>query len=379
MKKYRIFLDTNQIYNEKTILQDPKISLTDLFGKDLDNTCNFLLENKDSLKNAVVCIPDIVIQERIQQRMETINLLIENGNLGIEKLSTFGYITEKIKPKEDHRNILELSIEKFIKEKNIEIVSAPKIDSQFLIDRAVHKIKPFNEKGVGLKDSVIWLTIIEDAKNSDASSYLYCTNDGKAFNNKEVIDEFKKITKKEIYIVNGSLELQQKLDEIVPLHKELYERDEKIKNLIEKKIGTLMVYVNSNQSSSLGYSPLSLSLGVLNRYTADSVQSYNLADQSINWIGANQGSILGNSIYGQNQDASTIIGYDFSSIKIQNINEIGKDKYRVQVKIATSIKRSNDDDVFRIVYLGTYSNEKDFDLNIECSLEEDTVSVVSSF
>ena len=65
-----------------------------------------------------------------------------------------------------------------LKEKNIQILPTPKIDLQRLIDMAVNKIRPFEERGEkGFRDSIILFTVLEHAKAFSTKAHLLVTKD----------------------------------------------------------------------------------------------------------------------------------------------------------------------------------------------------------
>ena len=216
--KYKIFIDTNQVIRKRPPLEDP-------FGDSIPTLYSFLQEN--NIDNVLIYLPEIVIRERIQQRLENIQEYITVANEKISALQGIGHKTKEIKPLKNYKKILQKNVQFFIKKYNIQQISHPTIGSNELIDRAIIKMKPFNDNGAGFKDTLIFLSIVEDAKKEkEEVRYIFCTNDHKEFDT-DVIEEFRKETGKELYMVPSIVKVTEKLDELIPLNRHLEERNKR--------------------------------------------------------------------------------------------------------------------------------------------------------
>ena len=92
--KCKIFIDTNPIW-------DNKGPFNTLFNSSFFDLPEFL--EKHSVKNVSICLPEIVIKERIQQRLELINSAREYVNEKIRSLKEAGHTEKEIKPRNDYR------------------------------------------------------------------------------------------------------------------------------------------------------------------------------------------------------------------------------------------------------------------------------------
>ena len=239
-KKYKIVFDTNFLHHD---LPD---RLDKVFNNNLLDINKFI--KKYDIENIFLAIPDFVIEERLSQRMEN----IKNTILGIDnKVKSFNGFNiklnlEKIKSK-DFKKMLRTRINKFLKENKIETIKIVKIDPQILIDRSLERIKPFSDTGnKGFKDTVIWLSILEDAKKNKDKDYIFCTNDKKDFIEENCKKEFKKYSEEEFKIIENIADLKTYLDEKLVLKLELKELYEQIEEELKKKVGTITAKVVSH-------------------------------------------------------------------------------------------------------------------------------------
>lgn len=248
----------------------------------------------------------------------------------------------------------------------VERIPIPSIEKEDLIDRAINKLKPFNDNGAGFKDTLIYLSIIEDAlsKKSEDTCYIFCTNDSKEFS-EEILKEFKDLTKKDLVIVPSVVKVKEKLDELIPLDLHLEERNRKIRNLILENIGDVMHTVNQRFPKR---DEAPTSMRIRDPYTAialtSSLSAFNTAD---------------------NEDK--VLGFNYSNIIFHSFHEMEKNKYRVLATLSTNIKY--DDNERQTPYYHhsslnviTYMHsdhlkplQKNFNVEVECDLDSKMMSI----
>lgn len=369
--KYRIYLDANQVFIDRGPIEE-------LFNSSILDLKKFIDDN--NLDDVQICLPDIVIKERIQQRIENIENEIETANKAIKQLNSFQPELKIITRDENYKSILEKNAEKFINDNKLVKIDLPTIDTKTIVDRAINKMKPFNEKGVGFKDTLIYLSIIDDAlKQEDETRYIFCTNDGKEFND-DVKNEFKEKIGKDLYIVRDITKVSELLDELVPLHLHLEQRNKKIKDLIYKNIGELVLTVNKTLSKKQEDDDNYAS------YWRPRLNNYRLPTYS---NALSRSSVLG----GSGEEEKEVVAYSFSNINFINISEINDNNYSVSLNLETNIiyhKEDNNDPysditsyTYRIntMHLSDFQNQllatkKNFSLSVQCNLDDETISIL---
>ncbi len=237
--KYKIVFDTNFLHYD---LPD----LDKVFNNSLLEINKFI--KKHDLKDIFLVIPDLIVEERLSQRMVNIKNTISKIDDRVKSFNGFNIKLdlEKIKAK-NFKKMLRTKINRFLKENKIETIKTVKIDQQILIDRSLERIKPFSNTGnKGFKDTVVWLSILEDAKKNKDKDYIFCTNDKKDFIEEECKKEFKKYSEKEFKIIENTAELKTYLDEKLVLKLELKELYKQIEEELKQKVGTITAKVVSH-------------------------------------------------------------------------------------------------------------------------------------
>lgn len=95
---YKIFLDSNQLFNQNGPLDEP-------FNLDIPEIRKFLKANE--VKNVEICLPEIVIKERIQQKLENIYEHLETVNETSKRLNAIGHSIPAVKKNENYQKLLE--------------------------------------------------------------------------------------------------------------------------------------------------------------------------------------------------------------------------------------------------------------------------------
>jgi len=248
-EKYKIVLDTNFVY------LDEQNNLDRCFNYTIAEIKEFI--KKYNLNNISIVMPEIVFWERIKQRLNEIRRIVEKIDLLFKKLIPFSVKIDKEKYSDkDYEKKLVKTNKKFLEQNDVIIIKNIKINQSQLIDRAINYIKPFSKGDKGFKDTIIWLSILENAKKNEDINYIFCTKNAKDYNEEFLIKEFKQYSKKEFKIISDIVELKEHLDKklklklkLVELHKEI---EEEIKEELKEKTGTIVTGVSSFlQSDSL--------------------------------------------------------------------------------------------------------------------------------
>jgi hypothetical protein len=127
-----------------------------------------LRKHLDSIK-ASLFVPDVVVKEWIQQRVEEVLKQIENLRKGFHNL---GHLLNrepgKYEESEEFEATLEREMRQYLDSAGIELVPTPKnIQVETFIEMAVKKVAPFKREGEkGFRDAIILFTIIEHMKGS---------------------------------------------------------------------------------------------------------------------------------------------------------------------------------------------------------------------
>jgi len=298
-EKYKIVLDTNIIWTGEKSLSVFSPALTDLIK---------FIGKYNKLNRTTVVVPEIVLQERIEHVSRGVASFIGNLDTWLKELKSASNITpyKKVKTQGDIVRALEAKARKFLGENKIQIFPVPPID-QSLIERSLRKVKPFSEKGdKGFKDTLIWLSLLRDAKKSKGTRYILCTRNVRDFSLDKLSKEFKKHSSEEFDILSSVKKIEEYMDSKLGLRLELKKRNEEIEREVKSIPGELTVQFNSyifkNSFTGLaGYWEHQLSVSESNR----------------------------------------VVGYDFMGINFMNITEVSKDNFRISADLTVMARYSN--------------------------------------
>lgn len=95
-----------------------------------------------------------------------------------------------------------------------EILGYEGVDISELIRRAIHRVKPFSNKGEGFRDATIWLSIVNFLKNEKNSKSIFISNDKKAFANGDN-QELHPVLKNDLAINNLGLNFYNSIEEFI--------------------------------------------------------------------------------------------------------------------------------------------------------------------
>ena len=221
-KKYIIILDTNVLGSYK----DDSLIITNFKYLSICKNIFIGLINflKDSIltQNISIAIPKIVIEELRFQQERTFNSQIESLKENFVKFKELSNFKLEIPDHYDYKTHLTEKTEAFIGKYAIEVINYPPNDVlPKLIKKVLNKEKPFykkkKQKDSGFKDALIWESIIDYAKKRPETNFIFFTKDTD-FNDSILLEEFKKITEKELKIMNSLAEVKTLLDETYQLH-----------------------------------------------------------------------------------------------------------------------------------------------------------------
>lgn len=234
-QKYKIVLDTNILRNE----DDNKLNV--IFNNKLEHIFNFIQDN--DLKTVDLCIPKLVIDERVAQRVKQIRDKIDTINTEAKAVGVFSnrkVAKKKFNPRTYKKKLNKIANE-LIKKYKIKEIKTTKVDQDIILDRALNKVPPFYSKGgdKGFKDSLIWLSILEDVKNNKKFNYILVTNDS-GFNDFSCKEEFKAFSSGHFTLVNKVEDLMVFLQKAFSIDPKEIELIKKVKQEILSKPGSIM-------------------------------------------------------------------------------------------------------------------------------------------
>ncbi len=229
---YKIIIDTNFIHCEFNGSFEEEIIGSSIFE------LKKFIERLKLRKKIEICLPKMVLHERLAQILRKINKshIIIDKNLKI--LSNFGVKPSQPYDKKSYKKILEKEFKKIIKKNKFSVIPLPKIKISALIERALSKIPPFkNREGVGdagFKDTIIWLSMLQCAKENKNDNFVFLTNNTKDFQSNEevLIKEFSKNSRKKLKFVSDLAELKQFLDSELGLKLNI--------ELVNKSVGKIL-------------------------------------------------------------------------------------------------------------------------------------------
>lgn len=287
--QYKIVFDTSALYNDK--------ELKKVFNSTILDIKKFL--EKNEVENVELILPEIVIEERIQQKHEEALKLLNGHNDSVGQLDAIGVKIPPITMKASYYDEIKLMADEFIKTQSLTVLPMPSLDTKQLASRAIKKAKPFNDKGAGFKDTLIFLSLVQFAQSQQKKhEYVFVTRNYKDFDN-DVINSFKELTGYDLTILHDVEKLKSYLDEHVPLGLHLEKLHEQVKQAVMQKTGTITAMLNGKLSEGAG--------GALGTY--DPYITSALLTRQKN------------------------VGYDFKDLNVENISSIDEGYFKVEGKI----------------------------------------------
>jgi len=240
-ESYSIILDTNIIW-----VDDDKYSK--IFNSQFFDLINFV-NNHEAIKDFKICIPKVVLDERIYQRVERINPQVEKIDKLKELLRDFAEI--KIAKKNNPELILNKKAKEIIKKHKIKILDYPNIDQKEITKEACSKKPPFfSGNKQEYKDKIIWETIKEYSKKSK-DNCIFLTNNSSDFDESILKPEFQRVSKEEFKIFQDIGSLKLYLDEKFDLRLDLDALYERKKKEIKENLNKILYNLSGEKK---GYS-----------------------------------------------------------------------------------------------------------------------------
>lgn len=72
--------------------------------------------------------------------------------------------------------------------RTVVLSEVPALDLKPIVDRALNKVRPFNENGVGFKDAVIWGSLLSYAKTQGKTPIVFISNNSKDFGKQQLFE-----------------------------------------------------------------------------------------------------------------------------------------------------------------------------------------------
>lgn len=252
MEITNVILDTNLLYeygkNEVKNYREFELS------PNFDSIVNFLEVNDISDKYKV-WVPEIVFMELEKQRKEKYKVSIDNIKKEFEKIKDFKDVELKL-PKIHYEEEIKQYIINYIKNYKINVLKIARDGQLFskILGRCVNKEKPFSgESDKGFKDVVLWESIIEYAENNaNNEKFILITNNSKDFK-KNLEQEFRDRTKKEMVIYYKIKDFQEAIMEIneidsrIPLNNSIIESENESGELIDK----INKFISENEETKI--------------------------------------------------------------------------------------------------------------------------------
>ena len=212
-----IFIDTNKLGDyQKGSLVSKNFNYLSI-GKDIFlSLINFLQNNRTSLGDIKLVIPKMATEELIEQQVRSFSSELNKLKTCFSKFETIeGFKLESSNI--DYKKHLKEKMSAFVSKYKIEILDYPD-DSVFrkLLEKVISRKKPFykkqNNKDSGFKDAIIWESILNYAQNNkDDNDFLFFSADDD-FNHQELLEEFHRIIKKPLKILDNLPNVKEYLD-----------------------------------------------------------------------------------------------------------------------------------------------------------------------
>lgn len=241
--EYKIIFDTNILFCDEINELDKVVN------SNIREVNEFIKSHK--IKGVSLWIPQMVIDERVAQRLEQIKKEYNRFNLALRNLESIDNTNKtKIFLENKFRKLLNDKFNETLDKYKIKIIPTVKIDQEILIKRSLEKKPPFannpNKKGDnGFKDTLIWLSILKDVQDDPGSNYILLTDNSNDFNEDVCKEEFGEYSKRDFQIFSDLNGLKEFFDKELNLRLELKKLNRDIKQEILCLQGTITAKVGS--------------------------------------------------------------------------------------------------------------------------------------
>lgn len=236
---YKILLDTNIIRGGEDSRQLFKESV-------FSDLTDFL--DREECKSVSLCVPRIVILERVFQLYRKNMIAYKKiGSLIAGLHPSWNVKFEDSAP--DLQDILIKDAENILRKHNLEIIDLASPEMRELLFRSLRRDPPFNEGGsgdAGLKDTLFWLSLLEDSKmERGVMNYILCSSDSD-FGQSGIITEYSTMfPDSDLHVVKTISDVKTLLDSKFKLGLKLEEISEKAKNCVWNHIGEIMEEIHA--------------------------------------------------------------------------------------------------------------------------------------
>ncbi len=308
------------VFDTNTLRGSENKSINDLNIFAVERLRKFIDDNE--VTTVELCFPEIVLEEWTVFKKDQIKKFVENAHSSLKKLEEIDHKEVKLDSVDIEKKTEEIKY-KIIEKYKIKIIPIPKVDTLDIIKRAIIKKAPFKKESksdAGFKDSVIFLSIKEDAlKYGKGEVCYFLVTDDKGFT-EEVSEELREDTKQDL-IIRGSNSKEVSFIEDI-LDKKLG-LDLGLKEIREK----IEIIIDGNREVFRNY--------LTNQYQDIRNMSHSLVGQK------------------------DVEGYSFSSFDIEDFKKEGDNIYTVQCRITADVhykKQVEEEQVEEMVpYQRTYT------------------------
>jgi predicted nucleic acid-binding protein len=218
-----------------------------------DTSVDFIeLRSLLELHHVGLFVPETVVKEFIQYRIKDTLDQIERLKAASRKIGRLlGRDPLSHEEPQDVEATINEKMMNYLRDTGIEMVKTPDIPLETLIDMAVKKQPPFEEKGEkGFRDAVILFSIIDHMKTNIFSDAILVSVDP-IFNHKEIIDRFKE--KGQNVLIGKSFaeakdQVKRQMD--ANLRVQGTQRKKDIKSFLNTQFETISDYVLKNAGST---------------------------------------------------------------------------------------------------------------------------------
>lgn len=324
--KSKIVFDSNFLWKNHSS------NIGDVFNSNLENIIDFV--DKHNKEDIIISIPEVVVEERLTQQSEQIFMLAENTKKAAIELRGVGIKVEFPKKMPQVRESLQKKTKKYLNNKSVETIYVPKLDQDSLLKRAYERTHPFTKSDKGFKDTLLWLSVLEDARLNPKTDYLLCTNNKEDFDLGKLRKEFKLVSQEELLIIDSLQDIKEYLDNKYRLQLELKERNAEIESDIKKKIDELMLKFNIFAGEQIDRSMRTVLASDMFQNRVYSTVNFGYSSSRRDFW-------------------DKYIGYGFSNMSINNISELIDGTFQVDIDLevnATKKDKNDDSSLIRNVY-----------------------------
>ncbi len=285
---YKIVFDTNVLRgNENEQINTTSISTIEHIDK-------FCRENK--IQQVELSCPELVNSELLIFKKRQIETAFAKATDALSRLRQAGH-KELVLDGVDSIKIAREIVDKLITKYALQTIPIPILDPIHLVERALAKTSPYKkdaESDPGFKDTIIFLSIKEDAKKYKKGDVAYIFVGGDRGFTQDVCTELRADTGQELYFAKDHIEVKDLLDDKLTMGLKLSEKRETLDRVVASHQEPLRTYLN-------------------NKYIEDKNSRYNFGYDS------------------------TITGYNFSSFRIVDFQEVSKNKFDVSCSITADL------------------------------------------